>query len=100
MKAEKPSSVPQAPSPTMTSFLLISLIVLVVAVGVGKGANAVDQRPNVGTTGNRSTTLERNTLRQSPHHYRNLFTSLAGILATNHIVISYTTGGGDYSGGK
>jgi hypothetical protein len=41
-KAEKSIYGPQAPSPTMTSFLLISLIALVVTGGVENGANAMD----------------------------------------------------------
>lgn len=35
----------------------------------------------------RSTTLERNTLRQTPHHYRNFSTSLVSIPAINQVVV-------------
>lgn len=59
-KAKELCSVPQAPSPTMTSFLLISLIALVVAGDVKNEANAMDWTPNVGATEKSSTTLERN----------------------------------------
>lgn len=86
-QAKKPGSVPQAPSPTMTSFLLISLIALVVTESVEDGANAMDQRPNVETTENSSTTLERNTVRQTPHHYQNFSTLLVDILTIKEIVM-------------